>query len=491
MLPAHMPAARCALLAVLLAGAVETRASSAASPLLPPDHWAVESLDRLDALGLVPGWMPAQKSVPVLAVAAALAAAEAEADARSPSLAAIVGRWRARLAEEWPGVVSGHPLLGVRAAAGVQSGDAVEDPTQAVHAGPSALRLVAPPDGAYALAGAGVRAGEHVAAGATVRADRAGATLEDGDVVAAVGWLAVAAGRARPAFALSRLGGVMLSGRAVLDRIELFTTRPVKLPGALGRAGSWTADTFVARLGPPRHAGAPLLWATSFRWRLDPRLTIGGQRGLIFGGEPWDGLPAWDATRVLLGAKNVAGNNVLAASARWRMPTEAVLPLTLDVDWGTDDDPFAAVKVPGLVAGVSTPMLGTLPVALGVEYAFFGRFCCRAPYKTGAWYGHHEYRGGWAARQAPLGDPLGGDGRALRISASADGGSILRVASAVWVQDRFLGNLYAPQAAGRSVGAEVTTQLRLPRTTIELRAGREQGSRWETTQAALDATVFF
>jgi Capsule assembly protein Wzi len=484
---AKLAAAWCTPLLVLFAMPVRTRASPEASPLLPSGHWAVEAVDRLDALGLLRDWMPAQKSVPVLAVAAALEAAEAEAEVQAPALSALVRRWRARFAEEWPGVVSGRPVLGASVGVGIQTGDAVEDTTQPVPAGPSPLRLVAGADTPYLVVGGAARAGAHVAAAATIRTNADGPTLVDGDVVAAVGWLSVAVGRARPGFGFSRLGGVMLSGEAVLDRIELFTTRPV----ALGRAGTWTADTFVARLPAPRHAGTALLWATSFRWRVHPRLTLGGQRAVIFGGEPWNGFPVWDRVRVLAGVANVRGNNMLAVSARWRMPTGSVLPLTLDVDWGTDDDPLAAVKVPGVVAGVSTPIVGTFPVALGVEYAFFGRFCCRSPQKTMPWYSHHEYVGGWAVGQAPLGDPLGGDGRALRLRASADAGSGLRVSSAAWVQERFSRNLYSPHAGGQSVGAELSAQVRLPRTTIELRGGHERSSRWNTTQAALEATVFF
>jgi hypothetical protein len=485
---ARFPASRCALLLLLL---VPASATPAASPFLPPDHWAVEALERLDALGLVSGWMPAQKSVPVLAVAAALDAAAAEAETSAPSLTAIIGRWRARLVQEWPGIVNSRAVLRARIAVGARVGDATEDPAKPVPAGPSALRLVDPTDTPYALAGAAVRVGAHVAAAATVRFDGRGAELTDADVVASGGWMGLAVGRARPGVGFSRGSGVVVSGEAVIDRFELFTTRPIALPALLGRAGAVTADSFVARLREPRHAGTSLLWASSVRWRVHPRLTLGAARAVMFGGDPWDDLPAWDRTRALVAGRNFRENNVHAVSARWRMPTEGVLPLTLEVDWGSDDDPLAAVKVPGIVAGLSAPMLGRLPITIGVEYAFFGRFCCREPWKSAPWYTHYDYPGGWVTGQVPIGDALGGDGRALRVRATLDDGSAVRISTAAWAQERFGMNLYSPQAGGRSAGGELSAELRLPRSSVELRGIHERGPRWHATQAAIEATVSF
>jgi hypothetical protein len=217
------------------------------------------------------------------------------------------------------------------------------------------------------------------------------------------------------------------------------------------------------------------------------------QRAILFGGDPWDGFPAWHRALVLVGLDNYRENNMLTASVRWRLPTEAALPLTAVVDWGTDDDPLAAVKIPGFVAGLSAPMIASAPVSVGVEYAFFGRLCCREEARSAPWYVHGQYRPGWVVDQTPLGDPLGGNGRALRVRATADlWRGRLRVWSLAFGQDRFSSNLYAPQAGGRSVGGRAGAELRLGAAALELRGGLERGrSGWRMGEATVQASASF
>ncbi len=82
------------LLTLLLAPSA--LAFDAASPLLPPDHWAVKAADRLEELGLVDRFMPAQRAVPLLAVRRALAEGEERARAVRPDLVSLVKAWRER-----------------------------------------------------------------------------------------------------------------------------------------------------------------------------------------------------------------------------------------------------------------------------------------------------------------------------------------------------------------------------------------------------------
>jgi hypothetical protein len=478
-----------AALLLIVVVAPTARASSPASPLLPPDHWAVDAAERMEALGLLPGWFPAQKAVPLLAVAGALAEAEEQAHTARPDLVPLVSAWRERLRFEWRGI-DGGPLLGGRIGVGAETGTVRElSPRLA----PNAVHLVPPPREAFATGGAAVRAGSHIAVGATGRGSAEGVELQSGEAVVALGGWSLSCGRARTGFGFSPTGGVMLSGAATLDRVELMTTKPLVLPDFVRRIGAWTLDTFVARLRAPRHPDHPLLWATSVRWRMHPRLTLGIQRAVMFGGDPWNGFPYSHRAQVLAGFDNYRENNMLTTSARWRLPTDAVLPLTVAVDWGTDDDPLAAYKIPGLVAGIRAPLVGSIPASVGVEYAFFGRLCCRSKEWSDPWYEHTQYVAGWTTGETPLGDALGGNGRVLRIHGSADPWrGRVRLSSVAWVQERFSENLYAPQAAGRGIGARGLAELRLGRAALELRGSYERGTEgWRLTQAAAAATLHF
>ena len=71
-----------------------------ASPLLPPEHWAVRAAARAEAMGLADNYLPAQRAVPRAVVFAVLAHADAMAADR-PGLARLTAGWVARFREEF------------------------------------------------------------------------------------------------------------------------------------------------------------------------------------------------------------------------------------------------------------------------------------------------------------------------------------------------------------------------------------------------------
>jgi hypothetical protein len=312
------------------------------------------------------------------------------------------------------------------------------------------------------------------------------------ELTGALGPVALSVGRAPVGYGPNQVGAVIASGAAALDRVELMTTRPVRLPWFFRHLGDFALDLSVARFDEPRHPYDPLLWEFQLSWRPHQRVTLAAARGLMFGGTPWSGKPASEIPASLLGIKNSRENNLYSASVRLRLPTEALLPLTAKLEWGSDDEPGAAVTWPGLVAGLSAPLLPGLPVALGVEYAYFGRglFGYHDPF---GWYGHWRFKGGWATGQTPLGDRMGGNGRALRAIASADPfDARVRLAGVAWVQDRFADNLYASTAGRRSVGLEVRAELRLGRFSVGAGGAYERGgNRWSRREITAGATCFF
>src|SRR5512143_3564047 len=204
-----------------------------ASPVLPPDHWAVQAAERLHELGLAPDWLPAQRAAPLRVVGRALqAAAERDAGAASGGLARA---WLERFRSEFPGALAPPEarrpaLLGGALEAGYRRGTAQPLPSPAAPS-PAALRLVAPRSDPFAEARAGAALGSHLAAGARLRATPWQADAPQLEAVGAVGSFALSVGEGPVGYGPNDVGAVVASGAAPLERIELMTTAPVRLPG--------------------------------------------------------------------------------------------------------------------------------------------------------------------------------------------------------------------------------------------------------------------
>jgi hypothetical protein len=313
------------------------------------------------------------------------------------------------------------------------------------------------------------------------------------NVVAGAGAFALSAGRETEAYGVGRFGGIVYSGTEPLPRVELSTTRALRLPGVLGRAGGVSMHTFVSRAAAGREPGRPWLWGARLAVQPHRRLTVAVNRGAMFGGPPGDPVTAGNLGRMLVGAiRSRFDNQLVSMDFRYRVPSERVLPAVLYLEWGADDGAGAFTDVPGQVAGVFLPALPGLDrVALGAEVARFGR-----PREgNGPWYRHNVFRGNWARGDAPLGHPLGGEGTEASVYGEAE-----LLAGRLRVDARGFGrrrgatgqpsNLYGPPRLGRSTGGEVQVLWRAGRS-LELGASvaGENGGGWRERRASAEVRL--
>jgi hypothetical protein len=477
-----------------------------ASPLLPPGHWAVAAAWRAENLGLVRGFVPAQRAMPRLLVARALEQAAAAAQGRDPALAALTAGWLRRFREEFPeadpAATSRRVLLGGSLAGGyerwtgrVQPGSGLWSIRKTVTPLPDVARLSATGEVAAA-------AGSHLAFLAEPGIeDTRGVRLDRWDARATLGAFALSAGREHVGWGPGRGGAIVLDD-VVLPRAEVSTVEPLRGPGILRYLGPVSLETFAARLHDPPQWGRPYLWGMRVGLQPHPRFTIGLNRASIFGGDSISTpTTAGNIARMLVGqlSKDFE-NQVVSADFRFRPPTEGVLPLELYLEWGSEDESGGWWKVPARIVGVGVPGLPFAPqVAAGVEYAGFGHPCCGNP----PWYLHLSQRGGWVYPDRPLGHPLGGEGWEVGGWASADVlDARLRLNGRGFVRHRSdfsyandplrAGNLYAPERAGRSLGGTLDAAFRAaPHADLTLSAFRDAGSGWTEKRLRLGAALLF
>jgi hypothetical protein len=464
-------------LAVLLALIVASGAGAAdlprygVSPLLPPEHWAVRAATRLDGVGLVTGFLPASQAAPLYMVWAALDEGARRAAAERPEMAELARGWRERFLAEWSGADEKGllRLVGLGATAGYGwSGASPSPPPEA----PALGRLSPPVVNTPVVALQGVAAlSDHLALGLVPSASLSYLSLS-GELVVGVGPVALSVGRAPGQTGLGPPGaGVVLGGLAETDRIAFQIYRPVDV-----YIGLLALDVSVARMIYGHPPGATLLtWA--LRYQPVPRLTLAVQGGVMADG---------DYFRAFTYRGNGAENNVLSVAGRWRLPTENCLPITLHLDWGTDDNGGAWYQAPGIDAGILLPSLPFAPeLSLALEASFFGTTCkepsggtwCRSPGYPLDWYTHGTLA--WVQGNHPLGQRMGGSGREILLRAEAD-----LLDAALWLRgdaflwERFSGNLYAPYT-GVGGGFDLEAAFRvLPRLEVGLGGRLETGAGW-------------
>lgn len=476
---------------------------TAASPLLPAGHWAVRAAERAKALGLADEWLPAQDAAPRGAVLDVLEGAAERAAERDPRLARLAEGWVARFREEFPEYgedADGDALLvsvNGHAAAGWTEERGRLSPAVGYFASrqdPDPVPDVSTPQ---ADASGAVRAGRHAALWALGRWDDGGVDMARWEAVAQAGPVALSFGKQPVGYGWSEGGGITL-GEVLLPRVEAQTVRPVRLPGFLRVFGLVAAHTFVSRAGGTRHPDEPWLWGARVSFQPHGRLAFAVNRASLFGGD--EEVTAERVLKMLVGVirGTTFENQILSFEGRWRLPTEAVLPATVYLEWGADDGAGALDEVPARVAGILFPAIPGVPqVAAGAEYARFAEACCG----HGPWYFNFSFPGNWARGSRVLGHPLGGEGwEAAGFARAEVMDARLRVDARGFVRDRSDasyahfggGNLFAPARTGRSTGVQAGVSYRV-RPHVEVRAsGRhEAGDGW--SESALDArlAVFF
>jgi hypothetical protein len=470
-----------------------------ASPLLPPDHWAVRAAARAEALGLADNYLPAQRAVPRAVVLAVLEHAQGVAASR-PGVSRLASGWLARFREEFPEYgldaagdalllpVNGRASLGFAHEAGRLS------PAIGYFVGsrndPRPVPGVSTPRLDVAV---GTGDGRRAAAWALGRWDEQGVDLARWEAVASAGPVALSVGKQPAAYGWGEGGGIVLSEN-VVPRVEAQTLRPVRLPSVLRHFGGVTLHTFVTRLGGERHPAEPWLWGARLSFQPHRRLTFAVNRASIFGGD--SAVTARRLAEMFVGVIRGSAfeNQVLSLEGRWRLPTDAVLPATVYLEWGADDGAGALHEVPARVGGILFPALPGLPeVSAGAEYARFEAVCCG----HGPWYFNSTHPGNFARGTRPLGHPLGGEG--WEAAAYARGELMdarLRVHLRGFARDYWDeslatlggGNLYSPLRDGGSLGFAAEAAYRVtPRTELRASTRRESGDGW--SERAFDAAV--
>lgn len=477
-----------------------------ASPSLPGDHWAVRAAVRAEALGLIPRFLPAQRSVPRAAVAAALREAAAGARGEVPGMAAEAAGWWARFQEEFPESAQARErsplILGSSAGVGAESRSGAVAPGSGIFERRTTVEPLPDRRELFAAGVLAVQPSPHLSLLAEPWVGTDGASLPRWDVTAGAGPLAVSVGEAPVGYAYGRGGGVVLSGEVHLPRIQIETTRSVSLPGPFRYLGPISLHGYLSRLTEERHPGDPYFMAMRGAFRPHPRFTAAVNRASIFGGDsvPLPTTPR-NVGRMLLGLLTGGfENQVVSADFRWRVPSDRVLPVTLYLEWGAEDAAGAWWDAPGRVVGGYFPVApGAAWLALGAEYAEFAPPCCG----NGPWYLHAGHPGGWVAEDQPLGHPLGGEGRELLLYATADvAASRLRLDGSLARRDRgragydlaFLraGNLYAPERAGGSTAATLDASWRAtPRMEVRLSTSAEAGDGWRTGEMVASTSILF
>ncbi|HEX2093114.1 MAG TPA: capsule assembly Wzi family protein [Longimicrobiaceae bacterium] len=477
----------------------------AVSPPLPAEHWAVRAAERAEAMGLVREYLPAQRSVPVVTIADALREAAARAPVEAPGVESLARGWWERFAEEFPGLVAhaegrGSPVvLGAAATAGYRHH------TGRTEAGSGLFgRRTEPvtlPDRSGGVLGASLMARPTRFLAVATAPEFGPERMESGRWDVTVGWrsVAVSVGEQPVGYGPGVGGGVVLSGTSRMPRIELETVRPVTLPGFLRYLGPTSFHTFASRFSETRHPGDPYFWGMRAAIRPHPRISAAVNRAAIFGGDS-SATPATPGNllRMFLGIlSRDFENQVVSADFRYRLPTEAVIPLTAYLEWGAEDAAGAWWDVPGRVVGISVPAVPRLPgLALGAEWARFPLECCGNP----PWYLHLAFPGGWVRDGRPLGHPVGGEGSEYLFRGNADlAGGRVRLDGRVFLRDRgdrgfrppiWSGNLYAPDRAGSSTGVDLHAAWRPSRRSdLSLMVQREVGDGW--TEQRVNARMAF
>lgn len=534
---------RAYLIAVLPLVLATPSVAQHASPWLPPNHWSIEAVGRLHALGLARDIDPVPRQQHTERVAAVLRAAWLEAaraamlapasdtvspqavrarDALDPgsadtsaddargldvvSVLRLADGYLRRFAEEYPGAFA-RAAVGGRAGAesGRASGRASAHRASRGYVDGSVASGLLVRENAWAPGGftlerewtgpkrlpdigklganvqLGGALGRRLAATAALAGAGADWRVTQFSADVRVGPAGLWFGRRAPGFAPAA-AGLVLDGAVAFEGAGAYLPAPLQLPVL----GPLNGEIFGGVLGRNGFVERPWLWGMRIHASPAGRIDIGVTRAAVFGGLNGARIGVRDLLEVLAGANldgEHADNQVLSIDARWRPP--APVPLELHAEWGIHDaDPGVFLDMPTFAAGARLPALPFAPAfGAAIEHVRMARSCCRNP----PWYQHFELSEGWTADGAPLGHPLGGHGNEWRIIVTgAPRGARVQLDASGFRRWRGPENLFAPELAGHASGLAAAVDARLTaRLAIDADVHSERGPGGRQTQASI------
>ena len=465
------------------AAAGQQPARHAASPFLPSSHWAIAVTRHLAALDLVDpdfGW--GDGSLTILAVGRALHDAPAIAQRKHHKLEPLARGYWLRFTREFPVTAARlDPRAAMRdtdlaegwAAVGYSSATGRVYPVRSLNrtredvVGPfprSDLSEVA------LSTNIGFTVGQHLAGSLSPEHRDGDWGIREGYALVGLKKVGIWGGRRAPTFATAAGGGIVLNGTAAFTGGGVALTEPIRLPWVFRYIGAIRFETFLSRLDSNATVPKPWFFATHASISPHPRLLIGVTQAFMFGGEgvapfTWNNFKEMFLTHGLQSAGTEFENGMASGEVRFRPPIPLV-PLTLYMEWGGDDNHAAWTLFPGRVFGGQIPAVPGLPaLSLGLEHAGFSRPCtgcdgCHCEYYA-TWYRHYLFKDGWTVDRQPIGHPLGGQGSEwLAYGTWDDPASRFRFDARGFVRDRGSYNIYAPDRAGRSIGGQLSTVYR-------------------------------
>jgi hypothetical protein len=337
----------------------------------------------------------------------------------------------------------------------------------------------------------GASLSRYLAATATPVWSSGGLSLDEGHVTAASGRGGIWFGRRTLGFGPGAGGSIVLTPGVSFDGGGLFLAGAL-LPGPLRVLGPVHVDLFLSRAENGDRIRNP--WFTGMRAALapHPRLALGINRGILFGGEGNSSATLRNLAYMLVGKHSGEmgefDDQVVSLDVRYRPPLGR-LPLVVYLEWGADDSAGGWKDVPGRVLGVELAALPGLPSAsLWLERTSFAAACCG----NTIWYRNWAFRGGWSADGEPLAHPLGGHGTEWLLGGRSDLlDARLRLEGRAFARWRGEENLFAPDRVGDSYGGALRLEGRLsPRVDFLFRGAVERGEPgWRESEMAVGLKV--
>jgi hypothetical protein len=280
---------------------------------------------------------------------------------------------------------------------------------------------------------------------------------------------------------------------ASFDGVGIYVREPFHFPWVLRYLGPIRIEVAGGKLARNGIVDDPfIVFGRLFGMPFTRRITLGINRGAIFGGEGND-ITAARLFGLLIGLHGGEHgefeNQIFSTIARFRPPLGS-LGVELYAEVGMDDTAGAIEDTPGIIAGADIGFIPGLPaVSFAVEHAQFPHSCCGNP----IWYRSVFYRGSWSDEGRLFTHPLAGHGKEWRAHASVDlprSGVLLNVDA--FMRRRGEENLLAPQRQGSSHGGSATVEYR-HRSGFGVRFDGtiERAEAWDAHRAAIMLTYDF